>query len=65
MTTDQKLSHINWYVHQVRLSNNRDIKAEYIAQGRGALGAWFADMTLSHEQYGMFVNTFKELAEGL
>lgn len=65
MTTDQKLAHVQWYVDQVVKSNNIDTKREYIAQGRGALGAWFGDMTISHEQYQGFYQVFKELTEGL
>lgn len=65
MTTDQKLAHVQWYIDQVGKSRNIDTKREYIAQGRGALGAWFAEMSISHEQYESFYQVFKELTEGL
>lgn len=51
MTTEQKLEHIRWYIKQIQKSNNRDTKMNYIQRAGGALGAWFADMTLSHEHF--------------
>lgn len=53
MTTEQKLAHIRWYVAQASKSSNRETKLSYICRGSGALGAWFADMTVSHEHFNM------------
>lgn len=51
MTTEQKVEHIRWYIKQIQKSSNRETKLNYIQRGSGALGAWFADMTLSHEHF--------------
>ena len=51
MTTDQKLTHIRWYILEVKKASNRETKLNYIYRGSGALGAWFADMTISHEDF--------------
>ncbi|QNO00513.1 hypothetical protein phiPsa347_151 [Pseudomonas phage phiPsa347] len=51
MTTEQKLAHIQWYLDQIRTSNHKDTKLTYINRASGALGAWFADMTISHEHF--------------
>lgn len=61
MTTDEKLGHLQWYVDQVVKSNNPPTKQAFIDQGRGAAGAWFADMTISHEHYKGFTKVFDEL----
>lgn len=53
MTTDQKIEHVRWYIKQIQKSSNRETKLNYIHRGGGALGAWFADMTLSHEHFNM------------
>jgi hypothetical protein len=51
MTTDQKLAHVRWYIEQVKKSSVKETKLNYICRGSGALGAWYADMTISHEQF--------------
>lgn len=56
MTTEQKIAHIRWYVEQRAKSINADMAKYWQTVGIGALGAWFADMTISHETY----NTLKE-----
>lgn len=68
MTTEQKLEHIRWYLNQIRISNNRETKLNYIYRASGALGAWFADMTISHEHFNTMNAEldieFKALATG-
>lgn len=51
MTTEQKIEHIRWYIKQIQKSSNRETKLNYVHRGSGALGAWYADMTLSHEHF--------------
>jgi hypothetical protein len=68
MTTEQKLAHIQWYLDEIRKSSNRETKLNYIYRASGALGAWFADMTISHEHFNKInaeLDTeFKALATG-
>lgn len=68
MTTEQKLAHIQWYLDQIRTISNKETKLSHIYKACGALGAWFADMTISHEQFNK-INAeldveFKALATG-
>jgi hypothetical protein len=51
MTTEQKLAHIQWYLDQIKASNFKETKLAYINKASGALGAWFADMTITHEDF--------------
>lgn len=51
MTTEQKLEHIRWYITQIQKSTDRESKMNYTQRASGALGAWYADMTLSHEHF--------------
>lgn len=53
MTTEQKLAHVRWYIKQAQGVNNRDSKLLYIYRACGALGAWYADMTISHDEFNM------------
>lgn len=63
MTSDQKLAHIQWYVDAVKASNNKATQHHYISMGRGAAGAWFADMTITHEQFKGFESVLNDLVE--
>lgn len=65
MTTDQKLAHIRWYIEQVGKSSNAESKIHWISRGEGALGAWFADMTIGHGDYHALSDEFKELTMGV
>lgn len=52
MTTEQKLAHVRWYIEQVKKGGGyRETKMNYIQRANGALGAWYADMTISHEHF--------------
>ncbi len=51
MTTEQKLAHVRWYIEQIKKDKHRETKMNYIQRASGALGAWYADMTLSHEHF--------------
>ena len=69
MTTEQKLTHLRWYLDQIKASKNRETKLTYINRASGALGAWFADMTISHDNFNT-INAeldieFKALATGV
>jgi len=55
MTTEDKISHIRWYIAQRDASRNAEMQEYYKNNGMGALGAWFADMTINHTTY----NTLK------
>lgn len=55
MTTEQKIAHIRWYITERDKASNSEMKTFYKDSGMGALGAWFADMTISHETF----NTLK------
>lgn len=63
MTTEQKLAHIQWYIDQVGKNNYKATKSHYISMARGAAGAWFADMTITHEQYRGFEAVLNDLVE--
>lgn len=51
MTTDQKIKHLQWYVEQRNISRSTFMQEYYSNVGMGAAGAWFADMTITHDQY--------------
>lgn len=51
MTTDQKLAHVRWYIKQIQQADNRETKLNFIQRASGAVGAWFADMTISHADF--------------
>lgn len=53
MTTDQKIAHIRWYIEQRDKYGNdmRSMRVYYNAAGMGALGAWYADMTIDNTTY--------------
>jgi hypothetical protein len=51
LTTDQKLAHVRWYIAQANKSNNRESKLTYVMRASGALGAWYADMTINHDDF--------------
>lgn len=63
MTTEQKLAHIRWYIDQVGLHNNRETKQYFIIMARGAAGAWFADMTITHENFKGIETELNDLVE--
>jgi len=63
MTTEQKLAHIQWYIDAVNASNFKATKQHYISMARGAAGAWFADMTITHEQFKGFEVVLNDLVE--
>lgn len=63
MTTDQKIAHIRWYIEQVHKTKNKEIQRHYISMARGAVGAWFADMTITHEQFKEVTDQLNDLVE--
>lgn len=63
MTTDQKIAHVRWYIEQVGKSDIKETKRHYISMARGAAGAWFADMTITHEQFKGIETTLNDLVE--
>lgn len=63
MTTEQKLAHINWYINQVGLSSMVETKRHYISMARGAAGAWYADMTITHDSYKAIETQLNDLVE--
>lgn len=63
MTTEQKLAHIQWYIAEVGRSNNKETKKHWISMARGAAGAWFADMTITHESYKGIETELNDLVE--
>lgn len=65
MTTEQKLAHIQWYLDQVRKEGFMETQQHYISMARGAAGAWFADMTISHKDFKRIQVELNELVEGL
>lgn len=63
MTTDQKLAHIQRYVQAAIDSNYKATKMHYISMARGAAGAWFADMTITHSSFRGFEAVLNDLVE--
>lgn len=63
MTTDQKLAHIYNIISSVGDTKLKEVKRHYISMARGAAGAWFADMTITHEQFNAIQNTLNDLVE--
>lgn len=51
MTTEQKLAHVRWYIKQIQQADNNETKLNFIQRASGAVGAWFADMTISHADF--------------
>lgn len=63
MTTDQKLAHIRWYIDQVGKSNNKETQTYFIIMARGAAGAWYADMTISQDDFKGIETELNDLVE--
>lgn len=63
MTTEQKLAHIEWYINQIGLTQFKPTKMHWISMARGAAGAWFADMTITHAQYKDIERQLNDLVE--
>ena len=63
MTTEQKLAHIQWYIGQVGKTKHKEVQRHYISMARGAAGAWFADMTITHEDFKGVEKELNDLVE--
>lgn len=63
MTTEQKLAHIQWYIDRVGETNHKSVKMHYISMARGAAGAWFADMTITHGMHKTIETQLNDLVE--
>lgn len=63
MTTEQKLAHVQWYITQAQVSINSEVKKHFISMARGASGAWYADMTISQEDFKSIQTTLNDLVE--
>ncbi len=63
MTTEQKLAHIQWYIEQVGKTKHKDVQRHYISMARGAIGAWYADLSISHESFSEIQTKLNDLVE--
>jgi len=60
VTTDQKIEHIRWYIKYRNSSKTPEMQNYYKDLGTGAAGAWFADMTISHDTYNQLIYELKK-----